>query len=1016
MASWLEDLSIRARIALLVLAMTLPVAILLFLLLAEDLQQAREGAHGKVRILASATAANLSRELGMSRTLLARLAARPAVKALDPGHCDPLIVESVPLNTEYTALELHDLDGEVVCSSRARPFTALTPSGRVAFQAAWRQDGFHAGGAEAASTSGPPLIVLSHPVRNDAGQQIGLLRLSIDLLRLNETLLGSVPDDAILSVTDPTRSLLLRSIRAAEFIGTRPASGPDPADGQREGFIEALGRDGVSRLFAFETIPGVEWRVSAGLPSDAVFSEYHAMLARIVGLGLGGLLLAGWFGWRLSAAIVRPVFSLERTATRVAAGDATQRARVYGPPEFRAVATQFNRMLDARAISDARLAGIFESAIDAIITTDEAQTIVYANPAAADMFGCTVCEMTGAPLARFIPQRARARHQDEVRAFGAGDPSTRHMGRSRQVMALRADGTEFPIEASISHMLIDGQHFYTVIHRDVTERHRDQAALLAGKSTLEAALSSMTDAVLITDADGQTRQCNAAFARFHRFADLDTCRRVLEVTPEVVQVATPDGVPAPAARQAVARALRGEAATDVEYRLRRRDTGETWIGSYSFAPIRSRDGTLLGAVVVARDVTAYKEALSDLAVSHTALQRLIAAQDKVQEDERARIARELHDDLQQTLAAVRIDLAELTARLAGIADDELPLLKELDDLASQAIVSTRRAVDDLRPRMLEELGLVPALQALATQFSRRTGIACEVDAPPDLEPTLRNRPLLTTCLYRVAQEALNNAAKHSRATAVAVRLALLAPAQVSLGIADNGRGVTAQDRRKTDSFGLLGMNERVRAQGGRLRIERLAAGGTLLEVFVPLVDDETGSPGLVANGGSDDPETGPDSGFDSSFHDSASAAFDQAPLPRLLGRTARQALQATIDAMPGNVAILDNRGLVRFVNRGWHEFAQRNGSPGTQATGPGVSYLEVCRRSARTDPSAMPILVGLEALIAHRLTEYTCDYPCDTPEARNRFRLHASHMVNGDILVSHYLVETAPRAAEPESR
>jgi PAS domain-containing protein len=318
--------------------------------------------------------------------------------------------------------------------------------------------------------------------------------------------------------------------------------------------------------------------------------------------------------------------------------------------------------------------------------------------------------------------------------------------------------------------------------------------------------------------------------------------------------------------------------------------------------------------------------------------------------------------------------------------------------------------------MLEELGLVPALQALAALFARRTGIACEVDAPPELDHALAHRPLLATCLYRVTQEALNNAAKHSHATEVSVQLAIVAGMQVSLAIVDNGRGFTARDRHKAESFGILGMNERVRSQGGNLRVENLAAGGTRLEVIAPLADGEDDALPAVADSGRGEDPAGPDSGFAPPFRDSAGAALDLAPLPRLLSRTTGHALQAVIDAMPGNVAILDSRGLVRFVNRAWHAFAEHNGNPGSRATGPGVDYLEVCRRSARDDPTALPVVLGLEALIASRVAEYVHDYPCHTPDLLQWFRLHAAPIANGDILVTHFLVAVEPGAREQARR
>src|SRR5206468_9930702 len=129
----------------------------------------------------------------------------------------------------------------------------------------------------------------------------------------------------------------------------------------------------------------------------------------------------------------------------------------------------------------------------------------------------------------------------------------------------------------------------------------------------------------------------------------------------------------------------------------------------------------------------------------------------------------------------------------------------VDRLAERAIVSTRRIVNDLRPPMLEDLGLVPALEAMASHFSQQTGIACRVDAPEeDVSNEWVEAPSVALCLYRVAQEALNNVAKHSDASEVHIRLAMATESSISLQIGDNGRGMAAADMRKLESFGILG--------------------------------------------------------------------------------------------------------------------------------------------------------------------------------------------------------------------
>ena len=145
------------------------------------------------------------------------------------------------------------------------------------------------------------------------------------------------------------------------------------------------------------------------------------------------------------------------------------------------------------ARSEARLRGILGSAMDAIITVDEHQHVVLFNSAAEEVFLCSRDEAVGAPLDWFIPERFRRGHNDLVRAFGTSGGASRRMGRSRIVMGQRRNGEEFPIEASISQVTEGGQRYFTVILRDVTERARNEAALLKSKSEIQSlALAAST--------------------------------------------------------------------------------------------------------------------------------------------------------------------------------------------------------------------------------------------------------------------------------------------------------------------------------------------------------------------------------------------------------------------------------------------------------------------------------------------------------------------------------------------
>ena len=143
--------------------------------------------------------------------------------------------------------------------------------------------------------------------------------------------------------------------------------------------------------------------------------------------------------------------------------------------------------------------------------------------------------------------------------------------------------------------------------RDIIERKEAEDAERSSRAKLEAALASMTDAVFISDAEGRFIDFNDAFATFHRFKNKDECLKALPEYPDILDVFKADGKLAPLDEWAVPRALRGETVTNAEYMLRRKDTGETWIGSYSFGPIKDENGVIVGSVVTGRDITERKK-------------------------------------------------------------------------------------------------------------------------------------------------------------------------------------------------------------------------------------------------------------------------------------------------------------------------------------------------------------------------------------------------------------------------
>jgi len=250
----------------------------------------------------------------------------------------------------------------------------------------------------------------------------------------------------------------------------------------------------------------------------------------------------------------------------------------------------------AQRESEERYRRLFDVATDAILLVDiESYQILEANPAAEKLYGYQPDEFTQLKTTDLSDEPEATR--DAMVAQTKFIPLRRHR---------RKDGTVFLVEIACSEIIFQRRQIHVAVVRDITERQATETALVASRAKLAAALASMTDAVFISDTAGRFIEVNEAFATFHRFKNKSECAKTFAEYPEILEVYLANGELAPLEQWAVPRALRGETATNAEYSLRRKDTGETWTGSYSFSPLRDEQGVITGAVVVGRDITEIK--------------------------------------------------------------------------------------------------------------------------------------------------------------------------------------------------------------------------------------------------------------------------------------------------------------------------------------------------------------------------------------------------------------------------
>jgi PAS domain S-box-containing protein len=366
---------------------------------------------------------------------------------------------------------------------------------------------------------------------------------------------------------------------------------------------------------------------------------------------------------------------------------------------------------------------IIFSAKDAVVAIDEQHNIVLFNPAAEVIFRCAADEVIGKPLERFIPQQARTAHHRHLTEYGKRHDAVRAMSTDRVVMGLRADGEEFPIDATISQIDLRGKRRYVAVLRDVTERVRMQREL-------RASLASQ------------------------------------------------------------------------------------------------------------------RRAEAELRESRDSLRELSSALQSIREEEKTRIARELHDELGQALTALKMEASAITDDLAPEQASLAKRAQGMRQLIDQTVASVRRISADLRPVMLDNLGLAPTLEWLTRDFAARAGLSVELVMPDE---DLGASGDAATAIFRITQEALTNVVRHAQATNVRVEI-MRVGGDVRVRISDDGCGLNDADQRKARSFGLLGMRERAYVLGGGFSVRGDTGKGTTVEATIPAFGT-VGTAGTAGAGG-----------------------------------------------------------------------------------------------------------------------------------------------------------------------
>jgi signal transduction histidine kinase len=232
------------------------------------------------------------------------------------------------------------------------------------------------------------------------------------------------------------------------------------------------------------------------------------------------------------------------------------------------------------------------------------------------------------------------------------------------------------------------------------------------------------------------------------------------------------------------------------------------------------------------------KAATHLEQSHEQLRHLAAHLQSVREDEKTRIACEIHDDLGQSLTALKMNLSRIATKLSNTQSNKaiVEQVTQAIGIVSLTIRTVKQICTDLRPPLLDHLGIGAAIEWQCKEFQRRSGVVCQIALQPDVFTVDMD---IAIALFRVFQEALTNVLKHSHATRVEASLEEK-DGKIVLEIHDNGVGITEKQMSKRHSFGLLEMRERLYPFGGMISIRGKKQGGTALTVVIPVSSTSVG--------------------------------------------------------------------------------------------------------------------------------------------------------------------------------
>jgi len=476
--------------------------------------------------------------------------------------------------------------------------------------------------------------------------------------------------------------------------------------------------------------------------------------------------------------------------------------------------TERNRAQERLADNESRLRAIIDAEPECVKVLDANGHVLTMNPAGLAMIEADSPEqIVGQNVLRVVAPGYHKAFADLSRRIFAGETGTLEF----EIIGFKGTHRWLETHAVPLRGPKGDVHSVLGITRDITTRKHAEQALRDSQERLQLVARATNDAVWDWDLVTDDLWWGEGFLQMFGYTSD-------EIEPSVESWYTRLH---PEDRERVITGIRaaidgGETTWSDEYRFLRRDGAyaEIFDRGYVIHNVDRRPIRMVGSMME----------VSERKRTEAQLRNLAARLEAIREEERTRIAREIHDEVGQALTALKMDLAWLGKKVPPRGTPVLRKLQTMEGVIDATMDALHRILAELRPGVLDDLGLPAAIRWLAEEFKRRTEIICTVQMTGG-EPQLDSGQ--ATAVYRILQEALTNVARHAQAKRVEIRLHAL-PTAFELVVTDDGRGITAAEVGASGTLGILGMRERALTWHGRVTVHGAPGRGTTVRVFMPM--------------------------------------------------------------------------------------------------------------------------------------------------------------------------------------